>query len=125
MVARFRQRSRESSHSSKLIGLSRASDVPSVSVFNLSDTILEAIKTVKDERMNRGSHGIRVDAARSDHVAASEDQHLLRLTFLNVLRNALEASDPSFGGSGQPVVVNCGITDCDAWISVFDRGARR
>ena len=105
-----------------LRGLSRASDVPSVSDFNLSDTVFEAIKTVTNERMNRGSHDISVDPARSDHVAASGDRHLVRLTFLNVLRNALEASDPSCGGSARPVVVNWGTTDCDAWISVFDRG---
>lgn len=105
-----------------LHGLHRASGMPSVSDFSLSDTVLEAISTVQNERHSRGATEIPVDTARSEYVAALGDRNLVRLALVNVLRNALEASDPTEGGDGQAVVVSWGTTDRDAWVAVFDRG---
>ena len=108
---------------SAIQGLHLASGVPSISDFSLSDTVLESIKTVQDERSQQPSATeIPVDAARKDHVTASGDPDLIRMALVNVIRNALEASDPLGGRRVLPVVVNWGVTDRDAWISVFDRG---
>ena len=103
-------------------GLHLASGVPTISDFSLSDTVLESIKTVRDERLQRSATKMSVEAARTDHVTASGDRDLVRMALVNILRNALEASDPVAGGQGLPVVINWGVTDRDAWISVFDRG---
>ena len=104
-------------------GLHLASGVPSISDFSLSDTVLESIKTVQDERLLQPSATkISVKAARTDHVTAAGDRDLIRMALVNVVRNALEASDPLGEENGSPVVVNWGVTDRDAWISVFDRG---
>ena len=105
-----------------LRSLHKASGVPSVSDFSLSDLVLEVTNVALDEREGRDATALKVKHARSDHVSVSGDRDLLRLVFLNILRNALEASDPTHGGSGGPVVVNWGVTDRDAWIAVIDRG---
>ena len=107
---------------SALKSLHLASGVPTVTDFSLSDLVLEGTKTVLDERERRGAKEVDVNHARSDHVAASGDRDLVRLAFLNILRNALEASDPSHGGADESIVVNWGATDRDAWVVVFDRG---
>lgn len=107
---------------SALQGLYRASGLPVVTDFNLSDVVFEAIKTVEDERRHEGATDILVAVARVDHVAASGDRDLVRLVVINLLRNALEASDPVAGGDGRGVVVSWGSTDRDAWVAVFDRG---
>ncbi len=105
-----------------LKSLHLASGVPTVTDFSLSDLVLEGTRAVLSERERRGATDVPVNHARLDHVAASGDRNLVRLAFVNTLRNALEASDPSDGGAGEPVVVNWGSTDRDAWIAVFDRG---
>ena len=50
-----------------LQGLHRASGVPVLTDFSLSDTVFEAIRTVQDERRNAGAAVILVDVARNDH----------------------------------------------------------
>ena len=107
---------------SALQGLYRASGVPVVTDFSLSDTVIEAIKTVEGERCHDGAAETLVAVARIDHVAASGDRDLVRLVVINLLRNALEASDSAGGGDGRGVVVSWGSTDRDAWVAVFDRG---
>lgn len=105
-----------------LQGLHQASGVPSISEFNLSDTVVDSISMVEKERINQGAKKIQANAARSDHVAALGDPDLVRLALVNLLRNALEASDSVEEGDPRPVVVNWGVTDRDAWIAVLDRG---
>ena len=105
-----------------LRGLNRASGVPSVSDFSLSDTVIETIVTVQHERRQRGATQILVAVARNDHVPTLGDPSLVRLVLANILRNALEASDPTVGGDGRGVVISWGTTDRDSWISVIDRG---
>ena len=105
-----------------LRGLYQASGVPSISEFNLSDTVVEAISTVETERNHQGAKSVQVDPARSDPVTALGDPHLVRLALVNLLRNALEASDSVDTGNPPPVVVNWGVTDRDAWIAVLDSG---
>ncbi len=105
-----------------LRGLHRASGVPKVSDFSLNDVVLDSIRTVLGERRQRGARKLRVEAAREDHVTALGDRDLVRLCLVNILRNALEATDPKAGAMGLPVTVNWGVTDTDAWVAVFDRG---
>ena len=105
-----------------LRGLHRASGVPRVSDFSLSDVVLESIRTVLGERRQRGAEDLGAEVGRKDHVTALGDRDLVRLCLVNILRNALEASDPAEGGLGLPVTVNWGVTDTDVWVAVFDRG---
>ena len=107
---------------SALKSLHMASGVPAVTDFSLSDLVSEVTETVRSEREQRSATRVHVSPARTDHVAAYGDRDLVRLAFLNILRNALEASDSSESGVAGPVVVNWGSTDRDAWIVVFDRG---
>ena len=107
---------------SALRSLHKASDVPAVADFSLSDLVFECTETVILEREQRGATQVCVYYARRDYVAAFGDPDLVRLAFLNILRNALEASDPNDGGAGEPVIVNWGSTDRDMWIAVLDRG---
>ena len=107
---------------SALRTFNRASGAPSVSDFSLSDLITETITFVQDERLQQGATEILVAIARNDHVLASGDPSLIRLVFTNILRNALEASDPIAGGEGRAVIVSWGTTDRDHWMSVIDRG---
>ena len=105
-----------------LHGLNRASGVPSVTDFNLSDTITETVASVQDQRLQQSASNIAVKLARDDPVAASGDASLVRLVFANILRNALEASDGVARNIARSVVVSWGTTDRDSWISVIDRG---
>lgn len=104
-----------------LRALNQASGVPSVSEFNLSDTVVESISTVTDERHDRGLREIHVRVARVDVVSVLGDRDLVRLVLVNLLRNALESTD-SLSGEAPPVIVNWGETDRDVWIAVLDRG---
>ncbi len=104
-----------------LRALNQASSVPSVSEFNLSDTIVESISTVVDERDNRGLQEIHVHTVRDDVVPVLGDRDLVRLVLVNLLRNALESTD-SLEGEATPVIVNWGKTDLDVWIAVLDQG---
>ena len=99
-----------------------ASGIPAVTDFSLSDLVFEVMDMVRSERKQRGATTVNVLHARTDHVAAYGDRDLVRLVFLNILRNAIEASDPREGGVTGSVVVNWGSTDRDAWIVIFDRG---
>ena len=105
-----------------LKALHEASGVPKVSDFSLSDLVLDVTKAVQADARDRGVSEIEVTPARVDAVSASGDRDLLRLALLNIVRNALEASDPKLAGSGLPVVINWGVTDRDSWIAVIDRG---
>ena len=107
---------------SALRSLYIASGVPTVTDFSLSDLVFEVTETVRSERKQRRATAVDVLHARTDHVAAYGDQDLVRLAFLNILRNAIEASDLGEVGVTGSVVVNWGNTDRDAWIVVFDRG---
>ena len=107
---------------SALRGLNRASGVPSVTDFSLSDTITETITAVQEERLQKGASQVTVELARDDHIVASGDQSLVRLVFANILRNALEASAAVEDGDARAVIVSWGTTDRDSWISVIDRG---
>ncbi len=102
--------------------LYQASTAPNVTDFNLSDVVFEVRKVVQVEREQRDAAAIKVVTARDDPVLSSGDPNLIRMALLNILRNALEASDPDVGGSGEPVVVNWGVTDVDSWVAIFDRG---
>lgn len=104
-----------------LRALNQASGVPSVSEFNLSDTVFESISTVADERRSRRLQEIEVRTARDDVVSALGDRDLVRLALVNLLRNALESTD-SVKAEATPVIVNWGATDRDFWIAVLDRG---
>ena len=104
-----------------LRALNQASGVPSVGEFNLSDTVVEAISTVADERRNRRLQEIEVRAAREDVVSVLGDRDLVRMILVNLLRNALESTD-SLEGETPPVIVNWGATDRDVWVAVLDRG---
>ncbi|TBT82771.1 HAMP domain-containing histidine kinase [Propioniciclava sinopodophylli] len=56
--------------------------------------------------------------ARNEPVIVFGDPDLLELAYVNVIRNAVEASE----GSGRKVVCTCGHTDSDVWITVLDEG---
>ena len=105
-----------------LRGLYKASGVPSVSDFSLNDVVFDSIETVLEERRQNAAEEIKVEAARKDYVGTLGDPDLVRLALVNILRNALEASDSTSGGQGLPVVVNWGFTERDAWVSVLDEG---
>ena len=111
-----------SSFLNALRSLSLASRIPDVTGFSLSDLVFEVTELVRSEREQRNAATVDVLHARTDHVAAYGDRHLVRLAFLNILRNAVEASDLHEGGPAESVVVSWGSTDRDAWIVVFDRG---
>ena len=107
---------------SALTTLHEASRAPQPEEFSLSDLIFEGAHTVTWERQQSHAAVIPIQYARRDHVGASGDPGLIRLAYLNILRNAVEASDPSAGGEGHSVLVNWDTTDRDTWIAVFDRG---
>lgn len=114
--------SRIQSFLNALQALYRAYALPTVTDFSLSDLVVETIASVLDERRERSAKPISISPARSDPIAASGDCDLLRLALVNILRNALEATELAKASRTQPVVVNWGCTDRDAWIAVFDRG---
>ena len=105
-----------------LSNLYQASNLPSLVDFSLSDLVFEVTRTVLWERQQRKASSVPIGHARRDHVGIISDPGLVRLAFLNVLRNAVEASDPDDGGKGHPILVNWGSTDRDMWIAIFDRG---
>ena len=105
-----------------LVSLHRASIAPSINDFNLSDTVYDVIRALQVERLEQRLRPILVAVGRNDPVSASGDPDLVRLALVNVLRNAMEASDLAAGGDEGAVIVSWGTTDRDSWVAVLDRG---
>lgn len=79
--------------------------------FDLSDFLASCAR-------DAGFADDQVLAARSEPVIVVGDPDLLELAYVNVLRNAVEASQES----GRKVICNCGLNDKEAWIAVLDEG---
>lgn len=63
----------------------------------------------------------QVLSTRTDTVIAVGDADLLSLSLVNIVRNAVEAVEVS-GKPDARVVINCAVTDTDAWVVVLDDG---
>lgn len=91
--------------------LNEASAAPRFIEFDLADLVAEELRA--------GSFSTQqAIATRSDAVVVLGDPDLLRLALQNAFRNAVEASQES----GNQVVVNCAVTDSEAWVVVLDQG---
>lgn len=88
-----------------------AAHAPRYVEFDLTDAVGREIPNARSTQVD-------LRTGRSDPVITSGDWAQLRLAFVNGLRNAIEAS----AGEGQSIVINWGVTDKDAWISILDEG---
>jgi signal transduction histidine kinase len=79
--------------------------------FDLADLIAREIA-------DGGFSKNQILAMRTDSVVATGDPDLLSLALQNAFRNAVEASE----STSKPVVVNCGSSSTEAWVSVLDEG---
>jgi signal transduction histidine kinase len=91
--------------------LNEASTPPDWVEFDLADLVVEVIS---DCGFNRS----QAIASRIDTVPAKGDPGLIRLALQNAIRNAVEASEDT----KKTVIVNCGMNEFQAWISVLDEG---
>lgn len=89
-----------------------ASHAPRYAEFDLTDAVVREISAY-------GPWSVAIRVGRDEPVPAGGDWELLKLSFINGLRNAVEASQDS----GAPVVINWGVTDRDAWVAILDSGA--
>jgi signal transduction histidine kinase len=110
----YRAASRIKSFLDAMQKLRDASQVPVIVDFDLSDFVRDA---VEGEEFT----DCRVFFAREDPVPVWGDPDLLRLAFLNAVRNACESAEQAARPDGR-VVINWGATDSDAWIAVLDDG---
>jgi signal transduction histidine kinase len=93
-----------------LQALGEAAQSPRQTQFDLTELVSAQIK----------SEGFadRIVLARSDPMLVEGDPTLVALAFVNLVRNAIEAS----AATGAVVVINWGRNDSVAWISVLDEG---
>lgn len=91
-----------------------ASQVPVIVEFDLSDFVRDAVE-------GEEFADCRIFFAREDPVSVWGDPDLLRLAFLNAVRNACESTEEAAKPEGR-VVINWGVTDNDAWVAVLDDG---
>lgn len=85
---------------------------PEITDLDLTDLVVNLINL-------RQAHqkGVEVILTREEPLYVRGDQTFLEFAIDNGLKNAIEASAP-----GQAVLVNLGITDKDAWITILDEG---
>lgn len=88
-----------------------ASHAPRYAEFDLTDAVVREISAY-------GPWPVAIRVGRDEPVPAGGDWDLLKWSFINGLRNAVEASQDSEA----PVVVNWGVTDRDAWVAILDSG---
>lgn len=88
-----------------------AAAAPCFVEFDLSDAISRCISLA-------GFDTTRVLNARQDSVNAVGDPDLLTLALVNALKNAVEASE----NTDARVIINCAVTDTEAWVVVLDEG---
>jgi len=79
--------------------------------FDLADLATEEIR-------EGGFSAEQIVATRSDPVIVIGDPDLLRLALRNAIKNAVEASVTA----RTPVLVTCGVSDSEGWVSVLDEG---
>lgn len=79
--------------------------------FDLADLAMEEIH-------DGGFSAQQVIATRTDAVIAIGDPDLLRLALRNAIKNGVEASE----NTRKPVLVICGVSDFEGWVSVLDEG---
>jgi signal transduction histidine kinase len=91
--------------------LNEAAAAPRYVEFDLADLVVE--------ELHAGAFtAAQAVATRTDSVVAKGDPELLRLALQNAFRNAVEASEDS----RNQVIVNCAVTDNEAWVVVLDEG---
>lgn len=88
-----------------------AAGAPRFHEFDLSDLVARVIS-------DSGYTNERVLSTRTDPVIAIGDPDLLALALVNVVRNAVEATE----SPDERVVINCAATDNEAWVVVLDDG---
>jgi len=93
-------------------GLRDASEQSPTESFNLVELIDAVIAECRDTRVD-----VEILSVRRDPLAVVGNPHKLRLALRNGIKNAMEAS-PEKG----EVVVSCGETEREWWISVLDDG---
>jgi signal transduction histidine kinase len=91
--------------------LGEAAEAPRLVEFDLTELVGSQLK-------DEGIAEALVLLARSEPVVVNGDPALVALAFINLLRNALDASVEA----DAPVVVNWGRGDEKAWVSVLDSG---
>ncbi len=99
-----------------LTQLHRASLAPETTEFNLTDLVIHGRAD-----LNLGEDK-RVRPARFDPVVIVGPSGAIRIAFANGLRNAMDAIDARPDPENGEVVINWGLTDQDAWISILDNG---
>lgn len=95
--------------------LRRAAQAPEPREFDLTDLMMAVIREELIESK------VSVEAARNDPVLVGGDPDLVRLVCCNALRNAVEAV-AVMDDLTRRVIVNWGVTDRDAWVSILDEG---
>jgi signal transduction histidine kinase len=97
--------------------LRRAASAPRMETFSLNDAIQQCISEVPTPE------GISIQKSGPQPCIVDGDKGLLSLSFLNGLRNAIEAT-AALGQADdvRPVVVAWGSTNNDYWVSVVDVG---
>jgi signal transduction histidine kinase len=99
-----------------LTQLCQAAEAPEKSEFDLTDLV---VQMVNDEEFKSDD---RIRPARDDPVVIIGAGGAVRIGLANGLRNAVEAVDGRPDPQAGQVVINWGVTDRDAWISVLDDG---
>lgn len=99
-----------------LAQLRRAASAPDATEFDLTDLVVQVIA---DEGLTTDG---RVHPARDDPVVIVGAASAVRIALANGLRNAVDAVDERAQPEDGHVVINWGVTDKDAWISVLDNG---
>lgn len=96
--------------------LRRAASAPELREFDLTDTVVSAIR---EEALDADT---RVQPARDDPVVVIGDEALVRLGICNGLRNAVDAISALPQPLDGRVVMNWGVTDRDTWLTINDNG---
>lgn len=94
-----------------LQSLGEASDAPKLTEFDLTELVSSHLH-------HEGYQHDQVQLARTDPTLVRGDPTLTALALVNLVRNAVDASERGF----YPVVVNWGRGGGEAWISILDEG---
>lgn len=76
----------------------------------------------KEAGPKRNSTGINITNNVSSSLIVKTDKSLFRIIISNILRNAIQATSAD-NYQSSPIIINGGVTDKVAWVSVIDSGS--